>query len=312
MKILINNLNKKFMKKTQKLITIIIVMFSITTYIGCKKEILDVKGSTPTNNSNRYSEDIFSEPRSYENAILAIEYELNMEVADTNMLSGATEYGNVSIDSFYFDSYTFTANEVSTNDQSEIYSSIRDIILDSLIKYYDTNQDGNSFIIDLSVDDFNENIILVKFAHAAIINGCDCSFTTNLEWSDLNINNKDCNYLDDKINNYYANCIEVRPSIGRYYDFILETLPNNGFVYFTGSDITNATQTLVNLDQSMTPNEQIVTRDYLYNFWFDYADNQTDGRNELLKVYIGGTIGSSYTLYLDHLVRSKYSSNLPF
>ncbi len=62
----------------------------------------------------------------------------------------------------------------------------------------------------------------------------------------------------------------------------------------------------------MTPNEQIVTRNYLYDHWLNYTDNHPDGRNELLKVYIGGTVGGSNALYLDHLVRSKYSSAIPF
>lgn len=71
-------------------------------------------------------------------------------------------------------------------------------------------------------------------------------------------------------------------------------------------------QTLVYLDASMTPNEQVVTRNYLYDHWLNYTDNHPDGRNELLKVYIGGTVGGSNALYLDHLVRSKYSSAIPF
>lgn len=300
------------MRKTNKLIIVMLMMISISTYYGCKKEILEQNESKIVNSSNRYQGEIFSDTRSYENAILAVEYELNMEVADTNMLSGATDYDNVFVDSFYYDAYTFTGDEVTGTDQESIYEDIRDIILDSLNNYYDNTSIGNVIVIDLSVEDFNENIILVKYARSAILTGCSCSFTTNLPWSDLDISVKNCSYFDDKANNYYAGCMAVRSNTGQCYDFKIETQPNNGLIYFTGGDISTATQTTVYLDASMTPSEQIVTRDYLYDHWADYTNNHPDDRNELLKVYIGGTVGSSNALYLDHLVRSKYSVGLPF
>lgn len=300
------------MKKRTKLIVILSMIISTTTIWGCNKEIIENTNNASIKYQNRYLGEIFSDTRSYENAILAIEYELNMEVADTNMLSGTTEYGNVSIDSFVYDSYTFTGNEVTGTDQSDIYDSIREIILDSLNNYYDTNESGNAYVIDLSVDDFNENIILVKYAHAAIMTGCGCSFTSNLPWSDLNIDIKNCGYFDDKANSYYANCMAVRTNTGQCYDFKIETQPNNGMVYFTGSAISTATQSTVYLDASMTPSEQIVTRDYLYDYWEDYTRNHPDERNELIKVYIGGTVGFSNALFLHHIIRSKYSVGLPF
>jgi hypothetical protein len=283
-----------------------------TTFWGCKKEIIESSGNAPIKYQNRYQGEMFSDTRSYENAILAVEYELNMEVADTNMLSGATEYGNVSIDSFIYDSYSFTGNEVTGADQSDIYDDIRGVISDSLNNYYENSAAGNAIIVDLNVDDFNENKIIVKYAHATIMTGCGCSFTTNLPWSDLDINVKNCGYFDDKANNYYASCMEVRSNIGQYYDFKIEQHPNNGLVYFTGGDISSATQTTVYLDSSMTPSEQIVTRNYLYEYWDNYTQNQADGRNELLKMYIGGTVGNQYTLFIHHLVRAKYSVGLPF
>ncbi len=300
------------MRKTNKLIIIMTVIISFTTLLGCKKELIESTKSTPIKLLNRYDGEIFSNTRTYENAILAVEYELNMEIADTNMLSGATEYGNVSIDSFIYDSYTFTGDEVTGADQSDIYDDIREIILDSLNNYYDNNDAGNAFIVDLSVDDFNENIILVKYGHAAIMAGCGCSFTTNLPWSDLNTSVKNCSYFDDKANSYYAGCMAVRSNTGQCYDYKIETRPNNGLIYFTGGAISTATQTTVYLDASMTPSEQIVTRDYLYEHWADYTHNHSDERNELIKLYIGGTVGGSNALYLDHLIRSKYSVGLPF
>ena len=300
------------MRKLNKLIIILTMIFLSTTIWGCKKEIIESSGHAPIKYQNRYQGEIFSDTRSYENAILAVEYELNMEVSDTNMLSGATEYGNVSIDSFVYDTYTFTGDEVSGSDQNDIYDDIREIILDSLNNNYENSSLGNAFTIDLNVDDFNENIITVKYAHAFIMTGCGCSFTTNLPWSDLDISEIDCDYFDDKSNSYYANCMEVRSNIGQYYDFKIEQYPNNGLVYFTGGDISSATQTTVYLDASMTPSEQIVTRNYLYEYWDNYTQNQADGRNDLLKLYIGGIVGSQNTLYIDHLVRAKYSVGLPF
>lgn len=288
------------------------MIISTSAFWGCKKEIIESAKSTPIKYQNRYQAEIFSDTRTYENAILAIEYELNMEVADTNMLSGATEYGEVYLDSFSYDAYTFTGDEVTGNDQESIYNDIRDIILDSLNNYYDIPAAGNAIVIDLSVNEFSENIIKVKYTRSAIMTGCGCTFTTNLPWSHLSGTTLDCNYFDDKACHYYANCMAVKDNIGQYYDFILETSPNSGLVYFTGGAISSATQTTVYLDESMTPAEQIATRDYLYDFWEDYTINHTDGRNEMLKIYIDGTVGFSNTLFLHHIVRSKYSVGLPF
>lgn len=300
------------MKKSNKLLIVFMMIFSTASYVGCKKEILEGGSTTPIKYSNRYQGEIFSDTRTYENAILAIEYELNMEVADTNMLSGATGYGIVFIDSFYYNSYTFTGDEVIGADQESIYEDIREIILDSLNNYYDNSSSGNAILIDLRVDDFNENTILVKYARSEIITGCGCSFTTNLPWSDLNIDVKNCSYFDDKANNYYANCKPVIDNIGQYYDFYLDEEPNGGLIYFTGGDISAATGTTVYLDASMTPPEQIVTLDYLYDFSDDITTSDPDGRNELLKVYIGGTVGFQNVLYIDHLIRAKFSVGLPF
>lgn len=291
------------MRKSNKLIIILSMIISTTTFWGCKKEIIESTNSAPIKYQNRYQGEIFSDTRTYENAILAIEYELNMEVADTNMMSGATEYENMFIDSFYYDNYTFENNEVTGTDQELIYEAIREIVLDSLNNYYDNTDAGNAIAIDLRVDDFNENRIIVKYARSSLTIGCGCSFSTNLPWfdGDWDKQYRNCNSLDDKLDSYYAFCMGVKDNVGYYYDIVIDEFPE---IYFNSGHLG------ISLDASVTPTEQVTIKNELLDMTNDYLSNLNS--NQLMKLIIMPNLGGSYA-YAPRIIRAKYQAgSMPF
>ncbi len=273
---------------------IYLIIFTTTLWYGCKKEELIKSSQIPNNNSTeRFIEEVFTESRTPANAILAIEYELNMVDADTNMLKGATKYGETYLDSLSFDDLGIVNGQISAANQEALYDIIAAEVSDIKTTRFDNSSEGDVVLIDLIYDD-QEAITVVVLSAAKVTDYCGCSFNTSLTFIATNPPEFDCDDFSDKLDQYYQIC-NVRENISNYYDFTYVPFPS---IYTSGLGSTISTSQQANAISDL--NSQISS--YISGFNNEYVIN----RNHF------NTVGFSNTVGVE-LIRAKmYTGSNPF
>lgn len=229
-----------------------------------------------TSTTERFIENIFTESRTPKNAILAIEYELNMEVADTNMLKGATVSGETFLDSISFDDLGVENGEISANNQGALYDLIANAVSEIKLSHFNNSSEGDVVLIDLRFNEEAESMFAYVVSAAKVEDYCGCSFNTDIGVDPTNPGEFDCNDFADKLDQYYQIC-NVTENIGYYYDFEYVTYPFTG-IMFSGLGYTSTPSQQANAISSLNsqltsymssyPNEYVLRRKHTTDLGF--------------------------------------------
>lgn len=206
------------------------ILFAISIMIiSCKKENLNLNLGSKSEiiKADALSnEHILTSNRTLENSVLAVEYQLNVDLVDSNTYNGSIEGGNDKIDIFNIN-YSVNNNEnLEDYEQIDIYGMISDSIEEKINKRYEDPEMLELMeirVIDVEVNEElsrdNElvfNVVLVTFIRGL---NCGCTFTTLLPWASEDPD-AGCTYANIKIqwmlNN---NCDGYEPAGKKRYDF---------------------------------------------------------------------------------------------
>lgn len=277
---------------------IYLIISTTTLWYGCKKEELIKSSQIPNNNSTeRFIEEVFTESRTPANAILAIEYELNMVDADTNMLKGATKYGETYLDSLVIDDLGIENGEISATNQSDLYDNISNAVNEIKLNHFNNSSEGDVVLVDLNYDESSGEVFIYVVSGIKIEDNCACSFTTTATIDLSNPSSFNCNDFSDKLDQFYQVC-NVTENIGYYYDFKYYPYYNN---YINAGS----------LSYSLTPSQQSTAISYLNSQLYSFINYEHPNEFVLNRDHISDYIFSP-TLRLSFSVAKKYNGIVPF
>lgn len=217
-----------------------------------------------------------------------------MEVADTNMLKGATQYGETFLDSISFDDLGIVNGEISGNNQGALYDLIANAVSEIKLNHFDNSSQGDVVLIDLRYNDQEESIFAYVVSAAKVEDYCGCSFNTTINLDPTDPAEFDCNDFPDKLDQYYQIC-NVTENIGYYFDFVYDPTPS---IYTAGLGQTNTTS-----QQSYAIND---LNTQISSYISGYSNQYIIKRDHF------GTVGGSYAVGV-RLTRAKlYNGNVPF